>query len=81
MDATSDRVTHLRWKARESRAAARLVADGKGRLALLKMAQIYERLAAQLTQSGAGAELPVQSPSTPKGRAGGELSGGPSWPK
>jgi hypothetical protein len=48
LDAEPDRVTYLRWKARESRVAARLVGDESGRLVLLKMAQIYERLAEQL---------------------------------
>jgi hypothetical protein len=37
----------LRWKARESRVAARLCGDLKGRLEFLKMAQIYDRLARQ----------------------------------
>ena len=78
MAGTSDRVTQLRWKARESRAAARLVADAKGRLALLKMAQIYERLAKQLAHSGAGAELAPPSPGIPNGHPASELGEGGS---
>ena len=39
---TSSR-TYWLWKAREARIAARLVTDAADRMALLKMADIYER--------------------------------------
>jgi hypothetical protein len=51
----ADRVTYLRWKARESRVAARLCVEPRDRLVLLKMAQIYDRLARQAAEPWAEA--------------------------
>ena len=43
--------TYWLWKAREGRVAARLVTDPVNRLALLKMADIYERCAERSGQA------------------------------